>query len=136
MSCVPGDIPCVSCPYRRDVPAGIWAWTEYVKLPEYDLPLHEQPPAAFFCHQRDGKLCAGWVGCHDMTENLGLRLLASMERLEPAEVHAIIDYTTSVPLFASGTEACQHGVAGIEDPGEQAQKIIAKLSKRPEMRQA
>lgn len=114
--------------------AGIWAAVEYVKLPEYDQPMVEQPVSAFFCHQQNGKLCAGWVGCHDMRESLGLRLLASIEKMDVEEIEAIVNYTTSVPLFASGAEACLHGALGIEHPDERAQKLIDKLSKRPGMR--
>lgn len=30
--------PCSACPYRVDVPAGVWAREEYDKLDPYDLP--------------------------------------------------------------------------------------------------
>jgi hypothetical protein len=67
--------PCGSCPYRRDVPSGIWDASEYAKLPGYDAGWpDEQPTAAFFCHQQDDELCSGWVGCHNMVESFGLRL--------------------------------------------------------------
>ena len=45
-------VPCGSCPYRRDVPSGIWEQHEYDKLPEYDGQTWEQNPALFLCHQR------------------------------------------------------------------------------------
>jgi hypothetical protein len=55
--------PCKSCPYRRDVPSGIWHSSEYDKLPQYDGEIVDQlmkgGQALFDCHQRDGNLCAG-----------------------------------------------------------------------------
>ena len=39
----PAKNPCGSCPYRKDVPSGVWAVSEYLKLVEYDRPTGEQP---------------------------------------------------------------------------------------------
>ena len=62
--------PCPSCPYRRDVPSGIWDASEYDKLPGYDGDVPDQLTAGafglFHCHSQQENLCAGWVGCHDM----------------------------------------------------------------------
>jgi hypothetical protein len=33
----PAPKPCESCPYRKDVPSGVWSEGEYRKLPQYDL---------------------------------------------------------------------------------------------------
>lgn len=33
MTLKPPKVPCGTCPYRRDVPAGIWHGEEYAKLP-------------------------------------------------------------------------------------------------------
>lgn len=52
----PAKNPCGSCPYRRDVPSGIWSEEEYDKLPQYDLPTGDQPPNVFLCHQQNGRL--------------------------------------------------------------------------------
>lgn len=46
----PAPQPCASCPYRRDVPSGIWAAEEYAKLPAYDADTPFQPPHLFLCH--------------------------------------------------------------------------------------
>lgn len=62
IGCLP--VPCTTCPYRRDVPSGIWAPEEYQKLLAYDRPTMQQPAALFMCHQGAGGLCTGWVQCH------------------------------------------------------------------------
>jgi hypothetical protein len=53
----PARNPCGSCPYRKDVPSGVWETLEYEKLPPYDGETFEQPFEAFFCHQQNGRLC-------------------------------------------------------------------------------
>src|SRR5476649_1940723 len=113
----PAPAPCGSCPYRQDVPSGVWSEEEYAKLPEFDKSTGEQPPSVFCCHQQPGRLCAGWVGVHEMKHNLGLRLADAMGAMEPDEVDATLAYETSVPLFASGAEAAEHGRAEIAEPG-------------------
>jgi hypothetical protein len=55
--------PCASCPYRKEVPTGIWDGSEYVKLLDQDHP----GGAVFLCHLSGGKpkseerLCVGWL---------------------------------------------------------------------------
>lgn len=129
----PAKSPCGSCPYRRDVPAGVWAESEYAKLPGYDAPeTYNQPMGLFLCHQQDGRICAGWAGCHDMEQNLAIRLHA---REMPEKVwEAILDYETSVPLFASGQEAADHGMSEIETPGDKARRIVAKIERKQQAR--
>ena len=50
--------PCPSCPYRRDVPSGIWHESEYAKLPQFDGPTQDQLAAGafalFHCHSQPG----------------------------------------------------------------------------------
>lgn len=119
--------PCGTCPYRTDVPSGVWAANEYDKLPEYDGPMHTQPPARFDCHQRDGHLCAGWLACHGAENLLSLRVSAVVhQRPVTAEV---ANYKTDVPVFASGQEACDHGKRDIDAPGRAALKKIEGLQK-------
>jgi hypothetical protein len=129
---VPAISPCGSCPYRRDVPSGVWAPDEYAKLPPYDDETWEQPAGMFLCHQQDGRLCAGWVGCHDMDESLAIRLAAGS--LSEDDLEAIRSYESPVPLFASGAEAAAHGLAAVEAPDEDAVRTIRKLSRRREVR--
>ncbi len=123
----PSAAPCGSCPYRRDVPSGIWDATEYLKLPGYDGSTGDQlmagATALFFCHRNDGALCAGWVGCHDMDHAIALRL----HRVHPST----FEYDSPVPLFESGREACLHGLRDIEAPGPAALAVIAKLQDDP-----
>lgn len=119
----PGKAPCGTCPYRRDVPPGIWSADEYAKLPGYDGSTGDQILAGaiglFMCHQNPGKLCSGWVGCHDMRHAAALRF---------NPVHpSTYDYASPVPLFSSGMEAARHGLAGIKNPGLAACRAIQKL---------
>jgi hypothetical protein len=124
----PAKHPCGSCPYRRDVPSGVWDESEYDKLPEFDKPTAQQPPRVFMCHQGNDRLCAGWVACHDMYESLGFRIAAA--DLDKTTIDAILDYTTDVPLFASGAEAAAHGLAKLYEPPPKARKIIDKLNRK------
>lgn len=123
----PAPRPCQSCPYRRDVPSGLWDAEEYAKLPLYDLPTGEQPGGLFQCHQNGAhddraRVCAGWVGCHGF-ELLALRLAVSGRRLDPS----VLDYTTTVPLFDSGAQAALHGMADLESPGLDAIALVEKI---------
>lgn len=126
----PAKAPCGTCPYRRDVPAGIWNAEEYAKLPRYDGETAEQlfagGTALFFCHRKDRNLCAGWVGCHDLDHLLAVRL----HRVHPDT----FDYQSPVPLFSSGAEAAEHGMSGVDDPGPEARAAIRKLISRAERR--
>lgn len=122
-------VPCGSCPYRRDVPSGIWAPHEYDKLVAYDRPTMEQPGAVFLCHQRDGCICGGWLACHPKrgpSGLLALRLSAMKGELDLG----VLDYTTDVALFASGEEARRHGRRRITNPGTKARKMVAGLQRK------
>ncbi len=127
---VPAKNPCGSCPYRKDVPSGVWSEDEYDKLPRFDAPTGEQPPAVFMCHQQDGRICAGWAGCHDMNESLGLRVAVSLDMLTPDEHDAVLDYTTPTPLWGSGAEAAAHGMEEVYEPGERARRTVQKLKRK------
>jgi hypothetical protein len=120
----PGKAPCGTCPYRQDVPSGVWAETEYVKLPEYDLPMHMQPPGVFMCHQQDGRLCSGWLGCHGAENLMSVRLAAFFDKVD---IPATFEFKSPVPLFGSGAEAAIHGMEDIDDPSEDALFAIEKL---------
>lgn len=126
----PARRPCGSCPYRKSTPSGVWARSEYEKLPRYDLPTGDQPFGAFFCHQQDGRLCAGWVGCHDMEESMGLRMAARGGLLDIESWEAALDYECPVELFETGAEAAEHGLADLRNPGDPARRTIDKLVQR------
>lgn len=127
MGLTPRKTPCPSCPYRRDVPSGIWAASEYEKLPLYDGTTGEQAVKGAFqlfdCHQTDGHLCAGWVGCHDMEESLAVRF--HHREVDPS----VYTYVSPVPLFASGAEAAEHGMRDLEDPSPDARAAQSKITR-------
>lgn len=128
----PRKNPCASCPYRKDVPSGIWAESEYDKLPKYDGDIPEQAMNApesvklFSCHQTDGHLCSGWVAnTGDPADKLAIRLGLSSGLLDPS----IIDYTTDTALFATGAEAAEHGKRDIENPNITQHKAVQKIKR-------
>ncbi|MFB7174542.1 DUF6283 family protein [Streptomyces sp. NPDC056254] len=130
----PAPRPCESCPYRRDVPAGIWAEEEYDKLQRYDADTSEQPLGVFQCHQSDAdsdsrRICAGWAGCHDGEHLLAMRLAVLQGNVESATYEAVADYTSPVPLFSSGGEAAEHGRTGLAAPDGAARHMIDKISR-------
>lgn len=84
----------------------------------------------FFCHQQDGRLCAGWVGCHDMEESFGIRIGLLQGLLTEDDYDAIIEYESPVPLFASGRETAEHGLAHVETPSPEAVRTIQRLSRK------
>lgn len=118
--------PCDACPYRRDVPSGVWAAHEYDKLPPYDEPTFAQPLATFGCHATPEFYCHGWAVVHTSRGN-EFDLLAL--RFRPANIPP-----AKVPLFSSGTEAAEHGKRDIAKPKKKAKETMAKLvSKYPRL---
>ena len=129
----PAPRPCDSCPYRRDVPSGVWAHEEYDKLRRYDAPTPDQPPALFQCHQADHdsdtrRICAGWAGCHGR-HLLALRIALFEGRIEASTHQAAAEYVSPVPLFASGGEAAAHGQTDIDQPSEEVDHLRDKISR-------
>lgn len=122
----PSAAPCGTCPYRRDVPSGVWDSSEYAKLPGYDGEIIDQLTAGalglFFCHQNDGHLCAGWAGCHNMNHTLATRL----HDVDPST----FNYVSPVPLFGSGAEAAKHGLRDVDNPSPEALRAIEKLERK------
>jgi hypothetical protein len=107
--------------YALGVPPGY----ENNKLGSYDGGAAAQATAgafkAFFCHTKDGHLCAGRVGCHDMHENLAIRMHSGVD------YDAVLNCRPPVPLFASGAEAAAHGKRDIANPGPAARRKIGQL---------
>lgn len=126
----PRKNPCASCPYRKNVPSGLWEADEYDKLPRYDGEIIDQVTAGatrvFSCHHGEGDVCAGWLGHRDPYDLLAVRMGISDGRITPE----CADYTTDVPLFTSGEEASQHGLQDIKSPSEDAQSAIQKIIKK------
>lgn len=117
--------PCSFCPYRQDVPSGIWAKHEYEKLVMYDEPTASQPLATFACHDTPDVHCHGWAVVHSNRGNeyqlLALRMTGTRRVPEPA-----------VPLFGSGREAYEHGVRDLANPSDEAIQAIEKLMRHHE----
>lgn len=127
--------PCPSCPYRRDVPSGIWAAENYAMLPKFDGEAAQQAAAGayavFMCHQGKEELCAGWAGHReDPNDLLALRFSVAMGETAPDALR----YSTDVPLFASGAEAAAHGMRDIEQPGPEARAAQAKIARLRSLR--
>lgn len=122
----PPKRPCGSCPYRCDVPSGIWHPDEYAKLLPYDGETWEQPPGLFMCHQRDGCICGGWLQTHDTSHLLALRLNRVHE--------SAFGYQSDIPTFASGADAAAHGLAEVLHPTADARRLIDGLQKKREAR--
>lgn len=120
--------PCPACPYRRDVPSGVWAPEEYEKLRRYDQPTGEQPWQPFLCHATPGRLCHGWAVVHTSRGHefdlLALRLI----RHDPE-----IPDAPAVPLFASGCEAADHGLRDIAAPSADARSAMDTLRRYPHL---
>ncbi|MFK0244514.1 DUF6283 family protein [Amycolatopsis azurea] len=141
----PAEAPCRSCPYRRDVPSGIWHISEYEKLPRYDRDTGAQPTAVFQCHLTDqtgrpsirpprgrastglARICAGWAGCHDGDNLLSLRMGVMSGLISPETAYLTVTYSSPVPLWESGAAAAVHGLTSILDPSDEARRVIDKL---------
>ncbi len=119
--------PCSACPYRRDVPSGVWSAQDYDKLAAYDRPTGEQPINAFSCHATPEHFCAGWAQVHTSRgpENdlLALRLAAVMG-------HDVRTPAPSIPLFDSGTAAAEHGKRDIANPSPEAVRTMQTLLRK------
>jgi len=110
----------------------VWDEQEYEKLRGYDAPTGEQPQKPWLCHSSvtpmtDPRLCAGWCGCHDGEHLLALRVAEARGTLTPGVIKAAIEYVSPVPLFSSGKEAADHGMADFHRPGREAIEAIAKV---------
>lgn len=118
--------PCPQCPYRCDVPSGVWSHEEYEKLRLYDSETFDQPFSAFGCHAKPEFFCHGWAIVH--TSRGGRFDLLALRLGRDAEV--VIPEPT-VPLFTSGNEAADHGQRNIESPDLAARKAVETLKRYP-----
>ena len=123
--------PCGSCPYRCDVPSGVWHQSEYEKLPPYDNDTQDQPPAVFMCHQQDGAVCSGWAH-HADDDTLSLRLAVAFGHASPEMVDFIVEYTSPVELWDSHTEAAEHGMREYieSQPSRDAERVQRRLNQK------
>jgi hypothetical protein len=109
---------CEACPYRKDVPSGVWSAAEYAKLVDYDKPLAEQPAASFSCHASPELHCHGWAVCHSKADPGPLALLLRGRPEIPKP---------STGLFSSGTEAALHGIRDVANPTPESRAMMDKL---------
>lgn len=121
--------PCTSCPYRKDVPSGIWGSEEYDKIVRYDSPTYAQPPKLFMCHQVDGSLCRGWLDCHGR-ELLAIRIAISMKTVSVDDALQALDEEPFVPVFSNASEAARHGRKSINKPGKKAKQLMKSIEKK------
>lgn len=112
--------PCEFCPYRRDVPSGVWSAEEYHKLACYDLETAYQPILWFGCHAQPNFACHGWAATHGRQEGEYDLLARRMTPFEPPEHDPLL-------LFESGYQAARHGLARIKHPGKRALAAVARL---------
>lgn len=117
--------PCASCPYRKDVPSGVWAKEEYDKLRRFDTQPPGQVPATgvFLCHTDRERLCRGWLTVH--SDSVAVRILLRFRQITRRTVYAPVD----VPLFSSGAEAADHGVRDITHPSVEAEVMMGKVER-------
>ena len=114
--------PCQACPYRKDVPSGVWASDEYDKLRSFDLPTAEQPFNGFACHSTPQMYCNGWAIVHT---SRGHEYDLISLRFSPCEIPAPV-----VELFDSGNAAADHGQREIEAPSTEALAKIEVLERQ------
>lgn len=131
----PAPRPCSSCPYRQDVPSGVWTEHEYAKLPDYDHDTSSQPMLVFQCHQNGleddrARMCAGWAGVHKDPPLMALRIGLVTGQLDEDTFVAAMDYESPVPLFESGLEAYEHGIEDIDDPSPQACALVMEIARK------
>lgn len=135
----PAPQPCASCPYRCDVPSGVWDAAEYAKLTAYDADMAGQPIELFQCHQNPGgvrraRMCSGWLGTHGGENLLAVRIAAVRGAITGETVTAAFDYDSPVSLFPTGQTAADHGIREIDNPSPEAQKLIGKIIRtRPDI---
>jgi len=118
---------CSSCPYRCDVPSGIWAAETYDMLRPYDKPTGEQPFAVFACHATPTKLCHGWAVTHSGRGHEFELLALRLHGLGPQDVPQ-----SDQIFFGSGNEAADHGCRDLSEPSSEAQEAVDKLLRRHE----
>lgn len=120
--------PCESCPYRKDVPSGVWHEQEYLKLAEYDKETQDQPIGVFLCHaaDREKTLCRGWVEVHGKQSGekdlLCTRIQIDREFLDVEPC--------GIPLYSSGQEAMEAGLREVDFPSQEAIDLMIKIQRK------
>lgn len=120
-------VPCTTCPYRKDCPAGVWHISEYQKLPAYDDDRQESV-AVFLCHltnnDEETVVCRGWLTV--AAESVAARLGVLRGNFTDEERYA----PPPVELYATGLEAAEAGIEGLVDPSPRTKRTIERLLRR------
>lgn len=121
--------PCGSCPYRRDVPCGVWDESEYKKLMAYSLSPGEMPAmAVFLCHQTNATgqktVCRGWLTVE--RDSIAVRLALLQGSVTPEQVYA----APLVPLYETSEEAAEAGMSGVRNPSREAKRLVSRLLRK------
>lgn len=125
------NTPCASCPYRTDVPSGVWHYDEYEKLRAYDEDPNDPDKAiaaigqVFLCHQpiEDAQaVCRGWAEVHYDTPAVRMTMLTGT--IDPETLR---EPPPGIEFFPSGAAAADHGQAEIDAPGVKAHDAITKV---------
>jgi hypothetical protein len=111
-----------------DVPSGVWDYMEYEKLRPYDAETFRQPFEAFACHATPGSLCNGWAVCHS---NRGHQYSLVALRILGVDAPVVRQMSMlSIPLFESGDDAADWGQQNIDDPDEDAVRVMERLKRK------
>ena len=113
---------CSACPYRKDVPSGVWDHAEYEKLRPYDNITPEQPFMGFACHATPEYFCHGWAVVHT-SRGSEFDLIAL--RFRPCEIPE-----PSTEFFESAEAAADWGQELADEPPVEAVTAIEKLTKQ------
>ena len=120
--------PCATCPYRCDTPAGVWEAIEYEKLAGYDDDAPDPALGVFLCHHSATTdrqtVCRGWLSVH--AESVAARLAVLTGKIDDDVRYLPI----TVDVYPDGKTAAEAGLSGVEEPGPDAQRAIAKLIAR------
>lgn len=120
--------PCASCPYRCDVPSGVWDASEYEKIKPFDAQFPVQPMAWFLCHYSTGALCRGWLDCHGDSLLIVRLGIARGDKFSEALLRAL-DEKPAVAVFRSAAAAARHGRRDISNPGKRAVVFMDRILK-------
>lgn len=118
--------PCNTCPYAKSTPSGLWAESEYAKLPKYDGETWEQDVHLFSCHKHgpeDNVLCKGWLLTHGTDRLLALRVAGARGHTLDESVYAECD----AEVYESGLAAYEAGILEIPNPSPLAIRRIAQV---------
>ena len=119
--------PSSACPYRCEVPPGVWAAEEYEKLRGFD---DNTEFGTFLCHHTPAigqkTVCRGWLTVH--AESVAVRLAVARGLVTDDERYGLV----WEPLYGSGNEAADAGLSGVAEPEEAAQRMMARLVRQRE----